>query len=267
MAIKKENTTFTVDFGYEHDKTKEFFKIKLHQTETFGQTISVCGEVGSFESGSDVFMALPMHLFVEVVDFLRQNRYIGQETPQRSETLSKTTPKSNRQVESSAKKTVVSGLPIPDIDGKTGHIAAQKEPIEIREEEEKEENDSDSTQNYTRPIQNLLAPYNEDLEETMGENEEKSENEVIEINEEDEEDEEDEESDSETDTPNAEERKKEDIERMAKERSEAAKKAEDGKNKIKKIEKRSVLDRKSKKSKSNDDDDDDDDYQKDVEEE
>jgi hypothetical protein len=271
VAIKKDKAAVSVDFAYEDDKSKELFKIKLHQSKEFDRTISICGDIGSFEAGEDVYMALPASLFFDVVDFLRENRYV--EPAQSKRDADNRSEKSHFQQStasnrSTAKTTKNSyGLPLPVVDGVSMPNSSNGAEIEIASQEEQNSepdghtDDLEKVGHYdVRPIQSLLTPYDEDIssehveesnsnvgEDVGGEQEEEYQEELLE---------------EEEYQDGAKSSKTEELKKMAEERATAKAKAKD--KKISKVKKKSVRDYK-KQEQEDDDEDDNEEYNENVE--
>ena len=224
MAIKTNDAAVSVDFAYEDDRTEEVFKVKMHCTQKYGQTISISGNVGGFTSGDDSYLALPINLIIEAIDFLRQNKYIESTVPMAvAPTGPAQTENPMSNMPSLARTTVtptVSILPMPSIGG------VQERPIIEAAKAEPEE----QTISEERPLQSLSMPSIQNDEAPAEEEEEEyeeidashdgSEGEEYEEAEESEEYEEGEEEVGELTEEEVSEAK-----RMAKEREVAAKKA------------------------------------------
>ena len=75
MTINLDNTKMTLDFAYEdedNDGVKTIYRIRFHYTVELGDTISIS------DHGSEYF-SYPAKMFIEVGDFLKEQKIIKKE--------------------------------------------------------------------------------------------------------------------------------------------------------------------------------------------
>jgi hypothetical protein len=225
MAIKTNDAAVSVDFEYEDDKTEEVFKVKLHCTQEYGQTVSISGNVGGFTTGNDAYLALPINLLIEAIDFLRQNKYIESPAAVRTERSPGPSLADSPASPQFARTTVTPTtlLPMPNL-GNTQAPPAQPVVKEAAEAPPEIPEFSDEL-----PLQTLSVPVIQEDEPVEEEYEEYSEIDVShdgeEAEEEYEEVEDEEDGDNDEDIGELTDEEVSEAKRMAKEREQATKRA------------------------------------------
>ena len=110
MGIKSDNKKVSVDFDYEETLNGQpvTILVRLHHIEEYGQTIS-------YSLDGETYYSLPSGFFAEVVDFLRQQKYISDKSTQLPKTMA--TPGPAVLTRKSPKKS--DKLPIPNLSSKS----------------------------------------------------------------------------------------------------------------------------------------------------
>jgi len=205
MAIRSENTTVSVEFPYFDEYAQKTFKIKLHNTLTYGQTISISGDVGSFTQGNDVYLAIPAKLMTDVVEYLSENRYIKVNKPDVKNSPSNK-PKLNREVNIKND----SYLPVPSLGEDSSEIH-----VDLDNSNEEEDSEPTVLQSFTSEDEEMEDDYIDEDEDEDDDDDEDNNYET--------EDNDDEKDNGELEIPevNFSEQYKEDLKAMNNERSDA----------------------------------------------
>jgi hypothetical protein len=146
MTIKSDNAKVTVDFGYESSDGQVSYKVRFHDTQELGDTISLS------EDG-DEYTSFPAEMFIEVSNFIMK-RGLVKKSEVVKEQVEKTI-KINKPKQVSS----VNSLPVPNI---------EQQAVDVSEENLEEE---EVEQESGEPLQSFISQDSADENSVEVENE------------------------------------------------------------------------------------------------